>query len=290
MLALRMTAKLVAPETLHRAAQARDNRPVRQEANADAMPMRGLDAQMWAKVAVNFEEYPGHDSAVGSLLKQYDLRVYVPRAASVNLEGGKLVGDRPSPAMVASATSELERSLRAYPRAFIRGIGFRRLVLVSGLKHKGIAVGAFAMGPAGAMFGDPASFRDAYGNHHELYHFADYCLNGFPAVDPRWDQLNAPGARYGSDAWQIAAKSRFTASLMDARRDLLGFVTTYALSAAAEDRAEVWATLVARRELAREMMVRDPVIAAKGKYLLAEVERIYPGTVVTMGLVETQAR
>ena len=67
------------------------------------------------------------------------------------------------------------------------------------------------------------------------------------------------------------------------RRDLPGFVTAYAQSAAEEDRAEVFATLIERRPLALELIANDPVIAAKCRFVLDAIGRIHPGMREALG-------
>ena len=239
-------------------------------------------AEIWAEVATDFELYGAQEPAIAELRDNYEIEIYVPRTEELNVEGGKLTGTRPSPAKVNETAIRVKDELARYPKEFVQGLGFQRLVLIMDLRHKGVAPGAFVMGPAGAMFANPLALP-GYSLAHELFHFVDYRLFGWPARAEGWSTLH-PDATYGSGGRQAVAQAAGNhAQLSEPRRDLPGFVTLYAQSAQEEDRAEVFATLIARRPLALELIASDSVIAAKCRYVLDALERIHPGTRDALG-------
>src|SRR5262245_7385407 len=120
-----------------------------------ARELRPLDEALWAEVAREFEPYEGNEPVLQELRGGYAIHVHVPRTAALNVEG-RLIGARPTQEAIDSAAAYLIKTLNRYPRAFVQRIGFQRLVLIANLKHKGTAVGAFAMGPAGALIANPA--------------------------------------------------------------------------------------------------------------------------------------
>ena len=249
---------------------------------ADQAGLQPLDAGMWATVAADFQLYEVREQAVKELRDIYGIDIYVPRTPELNLEGGKLTGSLPSPAMISAAAAGVKDGLARYPGEFIRRIGFQHLVLIGDLRHKGVSAGAFVMGPAGAMVANPNGLS-GYHFHHELFHFADYRLFGRPPRSEGWSKLH-PDAVYGSGGRQAVAQANGDPQQLRApRRDLPGFVTKYAQSAAEEDRAEVFATLMERRPLALELIANDPVIAVKCRFVLDAIARIHPGMREALG-------
>ena len=259
---------------------ARDSLPGRTAAGQAGL--EALNPGMWATVAADFELYEAREPAVQELRNTYGLDIYVPRTTELNLEGGKLTGSLPSPAMISEAAGGVKATLARYPAKFVQRIGFQHLVLIANLRHKGVAPGAFVMGPAGAMVANPQGLS-GYHFHHELFHFADYRLFGWPPRCESWSKLH-PEAAYGSGGRQAVAQAGGDPQQLRApRRDLPGFVTVYAQSAAEEDRAEVFATLIERHPLALELIASDPVIAAKCRFVLDAIERIHPGMREALG-------
>jgi hypothetical protein len=245
---------------------------------AEPSPFHPLDPVLWAEIVPPFELYDAIDPAVQQLRSQYGVELYLPRSAVLDVEG-KLTGSRPTAAQISAAALALQRELARYPREFITAIAFQRLVLIEGVKLRGVPAGAFVMAPAGTMIATATGLSDPLRVHHEIFHFADYRLNGRPPDDRAWTALNSAGMSYGRGGRQMVASAGGEYSrLIEARRDLPGFVTAYAQSAPEEDRAEVFATLVTRQTLAAELAASDPVIAAKMRYVGDALERLHPGT------------
>ncbi len=243
-----------------------------------------LVPSMWAEVVVDFVVADAKQAGVQALLVR-GIDVYVPRAAVLDIEQGKLTGVRPSADDVHLATVQVSASLARYSATFLERAGFRHLVLISKLKHKGVEPGAFAMTPAGAMIANPSALTSDDSVQHEFFHFVDYRLHGFPAQSEEWLRHNPAGARYGQGGREMAARNRgATRALLQPLRDVPGFVTRYAQADATEDRAEVFALLVAHPQTAAELASADPFIAAKMQFMLTLLDRIEPGSASALGL------
>lgn len=259
--------------------------PAKTEATASAPALQPRNDALWSDVARDFERYEGSEPIVQELSSGYGIHVHVPRTAQLDLEHGKLTGARPTQPQIAAAARALVEELSRYPRPFMRGAGLQQLVLVSGLRHKGDAVGAFAMGPAFALFADPDTLAGDAALHHELFHFVDYRLHGMPANHREWIALNAPGTRYrGGGRAMIRQSGAGSTRLSALRRDLPGFATEYAQADAAEDMAEVFALLMTQRAELYQLAATDSVVAAKVTYVIQALDKIAPGTSAALNL------
>jgi hypothetical protein len=244
-----------------------------------------IDSALWSEVARDFEPYESSAPIIQELRGGFGIHVHVPRAAQLNLEQGKLVGTRPSQEQITTAARTLVSELGRYPRPFVQRMGLQQLVLVDGLRHKGQAVGAFAMGPAFALFADPETLADDGVLHHELFHFVDYRLHGMPANHSAWLALNPAGTRYRGGARALLRQERTGSGKVTAlRRDLPGFATEYAQADAAEDMAEVFQLLMTQRPELYQLTSADPVIAAKVTYVIQALDRIAPSTSAALNL------
>lgn len=244
--------------------------------------LRPLDAAVWAEVSVDFEPVHLDHSALRTLDDAYGIGIFVPRAQRLDVEQGKLTGTRPSDSVVATVASALRDHLARYPRSFVQSLGFERVVLIEGGKHKGVPMGGFVMSPAGALFATPRLFSSQRGMSHELFHFIDYRLVSLQAGN--WSALNRPGTQYGAGGRAVVAQHvGAAAKLQETRRDLPGFVSLYAMSAPEEDRAELFAVMVTQPSTARDLARSDAVIANKTKYILDTLDQISPGTAHALG-------
>src|SRR5262249_2282792 len=134
-----------------------------------AAVLRPLRPELWSEVARDFEvenDAPGAQALRGG----YGIHVQLPAAAALAVDQNKLAGARPASEDTGKALGFVAAQLERYPRAFMQRLGFQQLVLIAGLKQKGVATSAFVMAPAGAMFADPRAITDAYRFHHELFH------------------------------------------------------------------------------------------------------------------------
>ena len=95
---------------------------------------------------------------------------------------------------------------------------------------------------------------------HELFHFVDQVLADATFGDA-WSALNRPDFRYGGGG--LAAMG--TEALLPSEHP--GFATTYARTAAAEDRAELYAAWRTDPAGLAERLPEDPVLSAKLRLL-----------------------
>jgi hypothetical protein len=95
---------------------------------------------------------------------------------------------------------------------------------------------------------------------HELFHFVDQVLVDATFRDA-WSALNPPDFRYGGGG--LAAMG--TEALLPSEHP--GFATTYARTAAVEDRAELYAAWRTEPAALGERLPKDPVLTAKLRLL-----------------------
>jgi hypothetical protein len=95
--------------------------------------------------------------------------------------------------------------------------------------------------------------------HHEFFHIIDYKDDGLLYEDKGWASLNPAGFTYGSGG--VNAQGLSTSSLLTDR--FPGFLNHYSTTGVEEDKAEVFANLIARNQYVLKKAERDPVIKAK---------------------------
>jgi hypothetical protein len=95
--------------------------------------------------------------------------------------------------------------------------------------------------------------------HHEFFHVIDYRDDGEVYRDDAWAALNPRSFRYGSGGKN--AQQRSDTSLLTDR--LPGFLTHYSTTGVEEDKAELFAHLLASGPHVRERCERDAVLQAK---------------------------
>jgi hypothetical protein len=78
--------------------------------------------------------------------------------------------------------------------------------------------------------------------HHEFFHIIDFCMNGLAEHDPEWEGLNDPSTfKYGGGG-ELFQNHQSTSVLSEDRR---GFLNEYSTSKVIEDKAEIFANMVA---------------------------------------------
>lgn len=95
--------------------------------------------------------------------------------------------------------------------------------------------------------------------HHEFFHIIDYRDDGIVYGDERWNALNPPGFSYGSGG--INAQETPTTSVLTT--EYPGFLNHYSTTGVEEDKAEVFANLIAAPDVMRMREKADPVLAEK---------------------------
>lgn len=173
----------------------------------------------------------------------------------------------PAPASAANQKAkEIREELALYPRELQR-IFDRDFLLAGSVKQSstneilGITQPDFPL----VGRGDVILFVDApMGTlHHEIFHMLEnsITLGGLPIEFDGWNQLNYRGFKYKSHA----GGSISSAGIND--YCVPGFVSAYATSSAAEDRAETFEGLAVNFPLMQKRMRVDPILKRKVEWL-----------------------
>ncbi|HEY5944675.1 MAG TPA: hypothetical protein VIV40_04260 [Kofleriaceae bacterium] len=97
--------------------------------------------------------------------------------------------------------------------------------------------------------------------HHEVFHLLDFETNAARALDDHeWGDLNPKGFAYRDPSLETERKP--------------GFVNSYALTNAVEDRASTWEYLMVRPDDLCTLAARDAVLARKVRLLWERVARV----------------
>ncbi len=96
--------------------------------------------------------------------------------------------------------------------------------------------------------------------HHELFHLIDW-NDGVIYKDPEWEMLNPPGFKYGAGGITLQKRSDSPAGLPDP--SLKGFLNQYSMSGLEEDKAEIFANMMANYNEVNSRAKTDPIIKAK---------------------------
>jgi hypothetical protein len=167
-------------------------------------------------------------------------------------------------AEIAKYSQMFTREFSLYPPDLVKRCRLKRVVLckeLSLLEQKRTAIPYF---DAGVLYLDVCrgSYNPGYVCkvlHHEFFHIIDYFDDGILDGDDRWCALNPPGFKYGSggrNAQDIATTSVLTDKFP-------GFLNHYSTTAVEEDKAEVFANLIAEAAYVESRIKKDPVLRAK---------------------------
>lgn len=97
--------------------------------------------------------------------------------------------------------------------------------------------------------------------HHELFHLVEHVhMRELMSEDPEWDALNVGGFAYGVQPAGAAMPP--------------GFVNTYAMTNAVEDRASVYQYLMARPDELCARVARDKILHAKAGIVWTRIARL----------------
>ena len=169
-----------------------------------------------------------------------------------------------------------------YPRSFLRAVNVEWVAFVKGLRVNGEPraatyirfYAATTMAPRGSMIYDvqQGATSQAYVRrslHHEFFHFIDEGVHVRGGENAEWVAMNPPGFRYTGEM------ARFTPRL---EQPAPGIITAYSAKSSAEDRAELFATLMDEEThpRLREIAAADPVVRRKIRYLVRFLGRIDP--------------
>ncbi len=150
--------------------------------------------------------------------------------------------------------------LSLYRASFLKKAGLRRVVLCSALNWSGEERSGLACKQNSELYFDitAAQFNDRYQRtviHHELYHLVDFAEDGQDTVDETWRRLNGTSYVYKKRTLD------FRASMLVG--SIEGFLTSYATTNVAEDKAETYSNMVVSPKRVRELAASDLVLSAK---------------------------
>jgi hypothetical protein len=190
-----------------------------------------------------------------------------------------ITGANPAPAdatLVKLYRAMFIEALGSYPKKFLDEIGLRSIVLGRRITVDGTACYSFSDVEHGRLFLNlDAGSPDGYVRrtlHHEIFHFVDFAEDGRLDEDRAWSALNPVGVLDGSGGGSMQNDS-------DAGRpdeSLVGFVNRYATSGLAEDKAEVYASLVFDKAWMLRRSSADSILGRKVERIRTSLRRFGP--------------
>lgn len=119
--------------------------------------------------------------------------------------------------------------------------------------------------------------RRLSGIHHEITHNMDDVMRYH--WDPKWNSFNAPSFQYGSYQFSSSPR-RFTnpnVPFTEYWNPVDGFVSEYATTNFAEDRAEIGGAIQGHQfSYLNEICAADRIVAAKARLTIEEMNRFWP--------------
>lgn len=211
------------------------------------------------------------------LENKLNIKVEAPtNAFSLAGDSGTIIGEPATFQELESFSSILEFELGLYPSAFVSRAGLKRIVLCRNLVGEGKERAGICRQSVGTVYLDVGSNRlvDRVGReviHHEIYHLVDHAEDGVIGFDTRWEALNTRGLR------KIEPNSR--SSLHSDRpfgTSQTGFINSYSRTAIPEDKAEIFALMMADDVVASYWSKRDDVVRAKIERIAETIGRFCP--------------
>jgi hypothetical protein len=181
------------------------------------------------------------------------------RGFELPLPNGVVSGDAGPEEATAAAAALVARELARLPAGFLAAARLRRVVLVGGLREGRAPIPSLPNYKGTLLLdvvGSPRYLERLL--HHEVFHFADLADDDTVVADPAWAALNPPDFRYGRGGRSMREPD---AGALDAAP--IGFPSRYATSALEEDKAEVFALLMAAPAELDTRLAGDPVLAEK---------------------------
>uniref|UniRef100_A0A7S0EVA2 WW domain-containing protein n=1 Tax=Phaeocystis antarctica TaxID=33657 RepID=A0A7S0EVA2_9EUKA len=163
-----------------------------------------------------------------------------------------------------------------YPAIFLERIGLKRVLLCEELHYNGQRrrdVPDLGSGTLYIDVGDRPLRRKRHSFHHELWHMVDYHLlgNQFEAYDEDWCAYNPQGFSYGRGGKHMRSDSK---SSQLASAPSTEFLNRYSTSSVAEDKAEIWATLMCYQHVLVAQGGASQVLSAKAELLQRRARQI----------------
>lgn len=167
-------------------------------------------------------------------------------------------------------------TLGIYPRRLFTEIGLRKIVLCRRLSVDKIACFEFSDVEHGTMYINiDAGFPGGHlkrNLHHEVFHFIDFAEDHRLDEDRSWSTLNPATFVYGNGGGSMQNDP----GAVKPDESLVGFVTRYATSGLAEDKAEVYAYLIFDGPWMIRRASTDPILGRKVEQVKTSLRRLGP--------------
>ena len=175
-----------------------------------------------------------------------------------------ICGKQPLPAPLRKTCDTLSPEHQLYPKRFFDRVGIKRFVMCEDLKYNGQRRRDLPDLSSGTLYidvGDRAVCRKRHSFHHELWHMVDYHLlgNAFESHDAEWCEHNPRGFNYGNGGKFMRTDSSSSQLSSSPSPE---FLNRYSTSSIAEDKAEVWASLMCYQQV-----LKTPALQAKAALL-----------------------
>ena len=204
--------------------------------------------------------------------------VISPRRIDRRVGADRMTADVATHEDVAAFLRHLEFEFSVYSPAIIARSGLKRVIVSGRLVLNGVEFGGMTDLDSRTIYFNAegvAANRDSCKQivHHEMYHLLDKA-DARDVRDPRWERLNGPDFRYGTrgDAVQLGGDGR--GYDRDGRSP--GFPNLYATASKAEDKATVFALMLAEPGALEAQAAFDPVLRAKIAEIRSRVDRMAP--------------
>ncbi len=165
----------------------------------------------------------------------------------------------------------LEEEMGKYSPSFLQKIGLKKIIVVKNLSYDGQLRAALPdyyqeILCLDFVRGEHSPAYQRHVIHHELFHMIEEAIHGDAYfTDLNWMSINKPGFVYGKGGVSVQDDPRQFAFIHPAR----GFINLYSISGQIEDRAEIFAALLMKKERkkVKRWMLFDRVLCRKVKYL-----------------------
>jgi len=180
-----------------------------------------------------------------------------------------ICGRAPNPEPLKTTCEQLTGEHMLYPSEFLRSVGVKLYLMCEELNYNGQRrrdVPDLATGTLYIDVGDRSVRRKRHSFHHELWHMVDYHLlgNAFEGPDFEWAVYNTPGFQYGRGGKHMRGdtmSSQLTSSPSPE------FLNRYSTSSIAEDKAEIWASLMCYQHVLKTEPLRAKAALLKKRVL-----------------------
>lgn len=201
----------------------------------------------------------------------------------VHVLGGEVTGEETDTAALEGYSEPFAYEFSFYSRELIRKSQLRKIVVCKNLTDFGAACGGLADHEHHTLF---LCLNHAWDNrralrrtiHHEVFHLLDYVDDGSIAVDAQWLLFNLPISKSGGtlDIFDFNNSAKEKPPVTEPNSQFVyvsapGFITPYAKTSMAEDKAELFASLMIEPSMVRLRGGVDRIVKAKADLLQARL-------------------